>query len=467
MNCKKCGKEILDGGDEICEECKQKIISDLKDDEQKEIDSNVSEKKEKKGNKINEFKESFNVLINKIREKITNSAIYQKICKIDKKIKKCICGCLILIVVFLIIILLPKYNKIGNSVGNIRNYGYVASEGKWIYYLSPNEDRTQIGVYRTDKKGKNKKNIFMTDMDIVSINAYKGYLYFIGISSLAEEGSGLEDDDVDNKIYRIKADGSSEMEILNNNEFNNECFDIYVIKGYIYYIGTDRNIYKMKLNGTDRELVSDNGTGYIGITDKYIVYNDYIQDDENAEEDKNTASSNESTSTSTIETYIMNINGENKRVLIKGQRLSTVNIKGDYVYYTKEQTDSETGNKKIPIYRTKIDSNEEELLADTTAYNLNLYGNNLYYFNYDDSSEESSKVCIYKVSINGKKNKPIQLKILERYSTFLNIANDRIIYMDQNDSNGYIKCINLDGNKEIKFYEIEYEDKVEESKVEE
>ena len=223
----------------------------------------------------------------------------------------------------------------------------------------------------------------------------------------------------------------------------------------------------MKLNGTDRELVSDNGTGYIDITDKYIVYNDYIQDDENAEEGKNTASSNESTSASTIETYIMNINGENKRVLIKGQRLSTVNIKGDYVYYTKEQTDSETGNKKIPIYRTKIDSNEEELLADTTAYNLNLYGNNLYYFNYDDSSEESSKVCIYKVSINGKKNKPIQLKILERYSTFLNIANDRIIYMDQNDSNGYIKCINLDGNKEIKFYEIEYEDKVEESKVEE
>ena len=274
MNCKKCGKEIPDGAEEICEECKQKVISELKEDEQSEVQNiDSSEKKEKS---VNEFKETVNVLLNKFKEKVTNSSIYKKIDGLSKKIKYCICGFILLLIIILILILSPKYNKIGNTVGNIRNYGYVASEGKWIYYLAPNEDRTQIGVYRTSKNGKNKKNIFMTDMDIVSINAYKGYLYFIGINNSNE--SELEDDDVDNKIYRIKADGSSEMEILNNNEFNNECFDIYVIKGNIYYIGTDRNIYKMKLNGTDRQLVADNGTGYIGITDKYIVYNDYIQE---------------------------------------------------------------------------------------------------------------------------------------------------------------------------------------------
>ena len=453
MNCKKCGKEIPDGAEEICEECKQKVISELKEDEQSEVQNiDSSEKKEKS---VNEFKETVNVLLNKFKEKVTNSSIYKKIDGLSKKIKYCICGFILLLIIILILILSPKYNKIGNTVGNIRNYGYVASEGKWIYYLAPNEDRTQIGVYRTSKNGKNKKNIFMTDMDIVSINAYKGYLYFIGINNSNE--SELEDDDVDNKIYRIKADGSSEMEILNNNEFNNECFDIYVIKGNIYYIGTDRNIYKMKLNGTDRQLVADNGTGYIGITDKYIVYNDYIQEDENTGNASN----------STIETFIMDINGENKRVLIKGQRLSTVNIKGDYVYYTKEDKNQETGDKKIPIYRTKIDSNTEELMADTTAYNLNLYENNLYYFNYNDSAEESSKVCIYKVNINGKTHKPEKLKVLDSYSTFLNIANDRIIYMDQNNSYGYIKSTNLDGNKEIKYYEIEYADETTNPEVEE
>ena len=461
MFCPFCGKEIPDGEDEICDECKQKIIDELKEEEKSSTEEN-NFKTNKNGS--TGFKKQVINFFSTIKNKIVNSNIYNKIISIDKKIRNIVLCVGVIIIVLLIIVLSPKYNKIGNSVGNVRNYGYVASEGKWIYYLAPNDDKTQIGVYRVKKNGKDKENIFMTSMDIVSINAYKGYLYFIGIKDSDDETIKIEDDEVDNKIYRIKANGSSEMEILNNNEFNNECYDIYVIKGFIYYIGTDRNIYKMKLNGTDRKLVSDNGTGYLGITEKYIVYNDVIKDSESDEEN---ASEEQDSSTSGFETYIMNLDGTNKRVLLNGQRLYSVNIKGDYIYYTKEVTDEETGYSKIPIYRTKIDSNKEELVADTTAYNLNLYGNDLYYFNYNSSNEEESKVCIYKVNSKGTNQKPEQLKVLDRYSTFLNIANDRIIYMDQNTDHGYIKAINLDGNKEIKLYEIEYSGETEEAEVQE
>ena len=65
------------------------------------------------------------------------------------------------------------------------------------------------------------------------------------------------------------------------------------------------------------------------------------------------------------------------------------------------------------------------------------------------------KVCIYKVNINGKKHEPKQLKVLDSYSTFLNVAKDRIIYMDINSQYSYIKSINLDGNKEIKLYVVD------------
>ena len=453
MNCKKCGKEIIDSEDDICDECKQKIIEQLKETENEEVETikeDENNKTKKFKNVINQLKETILKVCNRIKEKSINSSLYKKINGLNKKAKLVILTIIVLFIVFLILIFSPKYNKIGNTMGNIRNYGYVASEGKWTYYLSPNEDKTQICINRTSKNGKQKEKIYETNMDVVSINAYKGYLYFIGIIESDAETIELEDDDVDNKIYRIKADGSSDIEIINNNEFNNECFEIYVLDNHVYYIGTDRNIYKMKLDGTDKELVSDNGTGYIGITDKYILYNDVAEEDTDEENSEESEESN----TPIFETKIMSIDGKDKRTLVKGLRLYSVNLKDNYVYYTKEENDEEN-NKIIPIYRTKIDSNEEELITKTTAYNLNLYENNLYYFNYNNSNESKAKVCIYKVNANGKKSEPTQLKILDTYSTFLNIANDRIIYMDLNSRYSYIKSVNLDGNKEIKLYEVD------------
>ena len=474
MNCKKCGKEIPDDSGEVCDECKQKIIEELKKDElnsnglngdklKDDLQANIPKEEQTETSEEKNYYNAFKKILfkikdgiikcwNNVKQKIINSDIFKKINKLNKKIKYGILSCALVLLALIIVIVSPKYNKIGNTIGNIRNYGYVASEGKWTYYLSPNEDKSQIGIYRTTKDGKKKEKIYMTDMEIVSINAYKGYLYFIGITESDEKTVGIEDDDVDNKIYRIKANGSSDVEILNNNEFNNECFEIYVLDNHVYYIGTDRNIYKMKLNGTDRELVSDNGTGYIGITEKYILYNDFVQ---NEDDNESEVISNEKSESASFETFIMNIDGSNKKVLVEGKRLYSANLKDDYVYYTKEEVDEETGNSFIPIYRTKIGSNEEELITKTMAYNLNLYNNDLYYFSYNSSNEEEPKVCIFKVGINDKKHEAKQLKILDKYSTFLNIANDRIIYMDLNSKYSYIKSVDLDGKKEIKLYEVE------------
>ena len=54
-----------------------------------------------------------------------------------------------------------------------------------------------------------------------------------------------------------------------------DCKNIYVVNDRIYYIGENYNVYSMDLFGGDRNLVSDNKTGFIGITNKYIIYNDY------------------------------------------------------------------------------------------------------------------------------------------------------------------------------------------------
>lgn len=319
-------------------------------------------------------------------------------------------------------------NNVGNTIGNIRNYGYGVSDGKWIYYLSPSEDGSKVGIYKIKNRGDKKEKVLMEDFDIYSINLYKNYIYFVG--------KGLEaysdTDKVDNKIYKMKKDGS-DLKVINDNEFHNECYEIYVVKDSVYYIGVDQNIYKMKLDGTDRKLVSENGTGYIGITDKYIIYNMRKED-----------------SSDEYVTYIMNLDGTNQRPLIEGQRLYSVDIKGKYVYYANE-------NKQI--CRTKIDSGKEELILDTTAYNLNLKNNYLYFLNYLDPDAEERVVCLYRIKADGSQKEAENIKTLSTYSSYINVVGDWVMYLDYDETSGFINLVNANGNgKEKQVYILKYED---------
>ena len=154
----------------------------------------------------------------------------------------------------------------------------------------------------------------MSEIDIVSLNIYKNYIYFIGSGT----ETYLEEDDVDNKIYRMKTDGTN-LEVLNDNELNNDCYEIYVLNA---------EICKMDLNGANKSVVADNGTGYLGITKDYIIYNSDVGND--AED---------------YVTYIMNIDGTDAKPIIEGKRLYSVNVEGDYIYY---------GDSNKNIYKTKI-----------------------------------------------------------------------------------------------------------------
>lgn len=431
MKCTKCGKEIPDGETKICEECQKKILDEI-----------VQAEKEEKSEQKVEKKDKFEIVQDK--QKTKKSIILPIIISLVVLVIICLIG-----VAFVFnytgsnkflnnIKINLNLPTTGNTIGNIRNYGYAAKSGKWIYFLAPNEDSSQVGIFRVKEDGTGRKELFMNtneeeediQKEIVSINAYGNYIYFIGIESKAYN----ENDDVDNKIYRMKADGSSDLEIINDNEINNECYEIYVINGYIYYIDVDANIARMNLDGSEKSVVSKNGTGFLGITEKYIIYNNPKKD--NAEE---------------YETYIMGINGENPRSILEGKRLYSINIEDDYVYYTND-------DKKI--YRTKIDSNQEELVYDAEAYNLNVYDGYAYYLNYKDSANEDYTVCIYKVTLDptydGKKAEI--LKELETYSSFLNVIDNWTLYMDSNETNGYINLLSTDGsNDEVQLYVLDYE----------
>lgn len=406
MNCTKCGKEITDGRRKICKECAEK--------EKKEKEEMKAKKAAEKASKETKEEVKENKEINKEQTKENNTKIIVAVIAI-----------VVLIAICIVAVMLSSKGNVGNTIGNIRNYGYSATDGKDIYYLSPNETSTAVGIFKIKANGKGEpKQLYMEDTDIVSINVHNGWLYFIGVSS----DQYSQEDTVDNKIYKMKTNGDK-LTVINDNEFNNDCYEIYVIGNSIYYIGTDNNIYKMSLDGTERTLVSENSTGYLGVTEKYIIYNHQ----ENGAED--------------YTTYIMNIDGTNQRALIEGERLYSVNIEGDYVYYT---------NVDKQICKTKIDSGVSEVVLDTTAYNMNLNNGYIYFLNYKDSANKDFTVCLYKIKADGSETEATTIKELDSYSSFINIIGNWVIYMDSNENEGFLNLIKTDGSDEVRVYSLDY-----------
>ena len=314
-------------------------------------------------------------------------------------------------------------NQIGNSNGNIINCGYSMEKNGYIYYVSPSEDMQTTQISRV-KNGTNESEIIYSgSYDIRGLNIVGNKLYFISIST--ENTSDA--DGIDNKIYKMNLDGSK-AEVINDNEFAYDYYDLYVVKNQIYYVGTDFNVYKMNLNGGNRELVAETGTGYLAINDKYIIYN---KDNEDG---------------SDYITYIRSLNGTDERA-INSARVSTPIMYNDFIYYI---------NTNQHLAKTPITGGEEEEITDYTIYNMNISNGFIYYLNYKDEENEDYTVAVFKLNLEG--GEPEIVKELSNYSSFLNVVGDYIYYMDMDDEKAFINLVNVNDSNEIRLYEWNYKE---------
>ena len=348
--------------------------------------------------------------------------------KKEVKNKKKIIICLIVIfaviilatIIFLTVKILNS-SKVGNTVGNIRNFGYVAEDNKYIYFMSPDEVGNLKALMKIDKKlDKQPVQLIAGDWDLMGINVYKDYIYFITLSS-----TGNKNDLIDNKIHKIKKDGT-EHNVINNNEFNNSCYEIYVVKDKIYYIGEDQGIYTMNLDGTSKTKLGNTSTGFVGIDDKYILYNDY-KDKENEE----------------IATYIMNLDGKKSEILT-GDYMFAPTVVENYVYYVDED-----GH----IFRMELGQTNFEMLSSITSYCVNVTEDGIYSLKFLD--KELTRQGIFKMNLDGKNEELV--KELNSTSTFLAVLDEWIVYMDETENEGTIGMVSKDGKKYQELYSLNFD----------
>lgn len=293
-------------------------------------------------------------------------------------------------------------------LGNINNYGYSVEDSKYIYYMSPNEDGKYIGISRVSKKSLTGTQVRLIEgaWEITSLNCYGDYIYFVTLNQNKEDENDKSKDEVDNKIHRIKKDGT-EHQIINDNKFNNLAYKIVVVDNKIYYIGEDQCIWYMNLDGNKKTRLNENATGFEVVTDKYIIYNMRETDAENKESSC---------------TYIMDRNGKNARK-VNGERLYYSIIEGDYIYYLTEER---------YLHRIKIDGTADEMLSDKKIYNLNVNEKGIFYLIYNLTEENKVESCsIYKMDLDGKNQK--ELYKLDSTTNSICAMSNWIFYLDNDD----------------------------------
>ena len=413
MKCIRCNKDFQEGEGNLCPECKKKF----------ELEQATSQNA--KTVKINPFKRFYS---NKVKMYLTQK----------EKVKNLAIGLGALIV--LIIIIASVKGNGGNidilgKIGNLREYGYADRDNGWIYYVAPDSELSKMGIYKIKENGDKPKELnTIGKYDIMSINAYNNYLYFIVQSSSSYSKDGAT---FDNKIYKMKNDGT-ELEVINDNEFHNNCETIYVIDNSIYYIGLDSKLYKMNLDGKNRKKVSEEtfstqkpANKYV-VTDKYIIYN----------------VDNPKTSVKAHTTKIMRIDGKEAEDVIPDEYLSYLDMDSTYIYFT----DSE--NK---LCKTKIKSKKkEEVYSLRKVYHLNVCDNYAYFYSFTDNGE----VALYRLNLNSPEKGAQAIKILNNTAPCLNIVGDKIYYTDRDLEGGFaIKLLNTkDISKTTSIYSYKYEE---------
>jgi len=286
--------------------------------------------------------------------------------------------------------------KRGNTGGNLLNCGWTAADNEYFYYIDWGNFGETTKIIKINSQGEKTLVIEGHDLDFFNLNALDGYIYY---------------SDTCQNLYRIKNDGSCKTRL--NTDYKVKYANI--IGEWIYYCNVDDfsqpntgQIYKMKLDGSNKTSLINKRCTIEGISRSWIYYRDC--QDQGAR-------------------YKMHLDGSGKEK-INIRFLDSPNFVGDWIYY------SDTFEENI--YRIKSDgSNKTKLCYDKVNF-LNVDNGWIYY----TSVNENYK--LYKMQLDGTN----KTKISDDNCGMIQVIGEWIYY---HGSEGSIYKIKLDGTGKVKI----------------
>lgn len=324
----------------------------------------------------------------------------------NKKIVYTILAAIILIIALVVIISCIKGND-NKTICDTNNKKMAEQEGKWIYYIAIDNDELS-GINKVKTNGKKTEKIYEGKVQCLALNG--NYIFFI------EENNG------EYNLVKIKNNGKK-REVLAKG-IDNE--PIAVTNKYVLYFKNNK-LHKMKVNGTDKEKMSDKSISYYQVVGNWIYY---IYENEGAQ-------------------YIakMKLNGEkNQRIskieITEGQ-FETLYVKGNKIYYIESKVNN---NYDTSYYLYKMNQKGEKVKKicklDAEIKYICMQEDKIYY----SVSENYDTYVIYSIKYNG-----INKENIKNADFFegLNITEKWIIFSGLNEEyDSQMKMISIDGKKE-------------------
>lgn len=315
-----------------------------------------------------------------------------------------------------------RSGNVGNTTGNITNYGIAAKQGGDTYYTSieandTSSDSTTSSSDTTEattgfkysinvNNGKEDKKI--SDDVGFFLNACGNYIYYINGN--------------DGYIYKVKKDGSNKVQLSNAKAVN------LTVKGsYVYYLNAeDMAVYSMKTDGTKLTKLSPDGLevfqfAFEGENLYYVNGADVF-------------------------VYKTNYNFENPTLVVKKEVGSTFTIQDGNLYYSTINLEkSKVGNEEdvssainsnymFDVYKVDLKTNEEKMISTVPLNNqvgFNVKDKYLYF-----TDNTTTNVSRLDLTTGG-------VEAFEQKGVYINIIDDLVYYMSATD--GMIYKMNLDG----------------------
>ena len=284
-----------------------------------------------------------------------------------KKYIKPIIIIVILIVIAMLAYVLTKKNIThynegyvnGNTAGNLYNGGMVCEDDGTIFFANPNDNNR---LYSMDINGQNLKKL--SDDVANYINVDDHYVYYVRNNV----GESLDYEFFSfyrNALCRIPRDGGNTL-ILDTDP----CNYATLIGNYIYYLHYDKEdastLYKVKIDGSDRQQVRKDSPFTCSTSGQYFYYN------------------GTGTSGSILR---FDAATDSSIIVYEGNCYKpTVSEDGNGIYYID-------GNRNEALVYADLQFNTTEIVTTDSIDSYNIYGDYIYYQKYD---KDGSGLCMIK-----------------------------------------------------------------------
>lgn len=241
---------------------------------------------------------------------------------------------------------------------NVSSSSEIEVDGDFIYYSNQN-DNNKLYKIKNDKS----QNVKVLDDSVGYFKIFGGFIYYSSMSD-------------GNKLYKMEIDGTGKMK-LSDRSVNNILADndwVYYFNEGIFMensdgeaVPADYGIYKVKADGSGESLFQPVYIDDMSISGDYLIYHSFSDSGEG-------------------EIYKIKLNGT-ERSLVAGSAVGMA-VDGDYIYklddnetviskYDKNGTNLQDYSISAPVYYLVVNSGQiyyETIEQERKLYNISTYG---------------------------------------------------------------------------------------------